>query len=129
MHAVSGSGRITARMATSILIVLTAINFVNYLDRYVLSAVLVPLSAELGIDDVKGGFLGTAFMWVYMVAAPLGGYFGDRMARKYLVAGGVMAHASMEGLSSPWPMGLTFGGGQLVAAAILRDLHLSQGDD
>lgn len=47
----------------------------------------------------------------------------------YLVAGGVMAHASMAGLSSPWPMGLTFGGGQLVAAAILRDLHLSQGDD
>mgnify|MGYP002822269702 CR=1 FL=1 len=29
----------------------------------------------------------------------------------YLVAGGVIAHASMAGLSSPWPMGLTFGAG------------------
>ncbi len=80
---------ITTRTATAILIVLTAINFVNYLDRYVLSAVLVPLSEELQIGDVKGGFLGTAFMGVYILAAPLGGYFGDRGARKYLVGAGV----------------------------------------
>ena len=41
----------------------------------------------------------------------------------YFVAGAVMAHAASAGLNSPWPMGLTFGGGQLVAAAILRDLQ------
>ena len=77
------------RLATTVLVVLTSINFVNYLDRYVLSAVLVPLSGELGIDDVEGGLLGSVFMGVYMVAAPLGGYLGDRMVRKWIVAGGV----------------------------------------
>jgi MFS family permease len=89
MRPVSGSHKFTARTAMSILVVLSAINFVNYLDRYVLSAVLVPLSDELGIGDVQGGLLGTAFMVVYMVAAPLGGYLGDRGSRKILVAGGV----------------------------------------
>jgi|GEM_PF-685172 len=43
----------------------------------------------------------------------------------YLAAGAVMAHAAGIGLSSPWPMGLTFCGGQLVAAAILREIQAS----
>ena len=43
----------------------------------------------------------------------------------YLAAGAVMAHAAGIGLSSPWPMGLTFCGGQLVAAAILREIQVS----
>ena len=40
----------------------------------------------------------------------------------YVTAGAVMAHAAGAGLSSPWPMGLTYGAGQLVAAAILREI-------
>jgi hypothetical protein len=44
----------------------------------------------------------------------------------YLAAGAVMTHAAGIGLSSPWSMGLTFGGGQLVAAAILRELQASE---
>ena len=47
----------------------------------------------------------------------------------YLVAGGVMAHAARVGLSSPWPMGLTFCGGQLVAAAILREIPVVPAHD
>ncbi len=47
----------------------------------------------------------------------------------YLAAGGVMAHAARVGLHSPWPMGLTFCGGQLVAAAILREIQVAPGHD
>ena len=47
----------------------------------------------------------------------------------YLVAGGVMAHAAHVGLNSPWPMGLTFCGGQLVAAAILREIPVVPAHD
>lgn len=75
--------------ALAILVVLTAINFLNYLDRYVLSAVLEPLSGELSLSDDESGFLATAFMGVYMVAAPFGGHLGDRWSRHKIAAIGV----------------------------------------
>jgi MFS transporter, Spinster family, sphingosine-1-phosphate transporter len=74
------------RWALGILIALTAINFVNYLDRYVLSAVLEEIRLELDITDGAAGLLGTMFMVVYTVAAPLGGYVGDRWRRNRMVA-------------------------------------------
>ena len=45
-----------------VLFILTGLNLFNYLDRYVLSAVLTPLQKELGINDSQAGWLGTAFM-------------------------------------------------------------------
>ena len=44
-------------MAWAILLVLTAINFLNYLDRYVLSAVLEPIRLEFDLADRRLGFL------------------------------------------------------------------------
>jgi MFS transporter, Spinster family, sphingosine-1-phosphate transporter len=80
------SGASARRWALGILIALTAINFVNYLDRYVLSAVLEEIRLELDITDGAAGLLGTMFMVVYTVAAPLGGYVGDRWRRNRMVA-------------------------------------------
>jgi len=77
------------RMGMAILVVLTAITFLNDLDRYVLSAVLEPLSTELAVGDDAAGFLGTAFMVVYMVAASLAGQLGDRISRHKIAVGGV----------------------------------------
>jgi hypothetical protein len=45
-----------------ILFILTGLNLFNYLDRYVLSAVLTPLQKDLGINDGQAGRLVTAFM-------------------------------------------------------------------
>jgi len=42
--------------------ILTGLNLFNYLDRYVLSAVLTPLQKDLGINDGQAGRLVTAFM-------------------------------------------------------------------
>jgi MFS family permease len=77
-------------MAFAILLTLTAINFLNYVDRYVMSAVLEPVREEFGLSDLASGVLFTAFMAVYMVAAPVAGYFGDRWPRKPMVAGGLL---------------------------------------
>jgi MFS family permease len=76
-------------VAFAVLIVLTAINFLNYLDRYVLSAVLEDVKLELTLGDAQSGALGSVFMVVYMVAAPLGGYLGDRFHRNRIAAVGV----------------------------------------
>lgn len=76
--------------ATSFLVVLTALNFLNYIDRKVLSAVLEPARLEFGLGDADAGWLFTAFMVTYSVLAPFVGYVGDRWARKWIVAGSVV---------------------------------------
>ncbi len=81
--------RATARFVTAALVVLTAINVLNYVDRYVLSAVLPWIEADFGLTDRQSGLLGSMFMLTYLLASPLSGYLGDRITRKYLVAGGV----------------------------------------
>lgn len=70
--------------------VLTFINLLNYLDRYVVSGVVPDLKAPpLGLSDSQIGLLATAFMLVYMVVAPVFGALGDRGSRTRPIAIGV----------------------------------------
>ena len=70
--------------------VLTLINLLNYLDRYVVSGIVPDLKAPpLGLSDSQIGLLTTAFMLVYMVAAPVFGALGDRVSRTRPIAIGV----------------------------------------
>jgi MFS family permease len=71
------------------LAILTGLNLFNYLDRYVLSAVLAPLQKDLHINDGDAGRIMTAFMIGYFVTSPFFGYLGDRFPRKWLIAGGI----------------------------------------
>jgi MFS family permease len=72
-----------------ILFILTGLNLFNYLDRYVLSAVLTPIQKELGLSDSQAGGLGTIFMIGYFVTSPVFGWLGDRCSRKWLIAAGI----------------------------------------
>jgi len=74
---------------TWILVILTGLNLFNYLDRFVLSAVLTPLQKDLGINDGQAGRLVTAFMLGYFVTSPAFGWLGDRCSRKWLIAAGI----------------------------------------
>jgi MFS family permease len=71
------------------LAILTGLNLFNYLDRYVLSAVLPSLQSEMHIDDGHAGRIVTAFMIGYFVTSPFFGYLGDRFPRKWLIAFGI----------------------------------------
>jgi len=71
------------------LAVLTGLNLLDYLDRQLLAAVLPPLQAELYLGDEQAGNIGTAFMLGYFLTAPIFGYLGDRMPRRWLIAAGV----------------------------------------
>jgi MFS family permease len=71
------------------LFILTGLNLFNYLDRFVLSAVLTPLQKDLGINDGQAGRLVTAFMIGYFVTSPVFGWLGDRCSRKWLIAAGI----------------------------------------
>ncbi len=70
--------------------VLSVINLLNYLDRYILAGVMEKVQKQFDLSDTDGGLLATTFMLVYMCASPLGGYLGDRMPRRWLIAGAVM---------------------------------------
>lgn len=79
-----------SRAAWIALAFLSGLNMLNYLDRYVMSAVLPPLRHDLGLSYEGGGWVAAAFMWGYFITAPLFGYLGDRLPRKYLMLSGVV---------------------------------------
>jgi MFS family permease len=62
--------------------------FFNYADRQAIYSVFPKLSEEFGLDTVQLGLIGSAFMWVYALGAPLAGFIGDRLQRKKLILGG-----------------------------------------
>jgi MFS family permease len=77
------------RDANAALAVLTAINFLNYIDRYVPAAVFEPIKRDLHFTDAQLGWILSAFMLTYAVTSPLFGRLGDLMTRKYLISAGV----------------------------------------
>lgn len=90
---------ITHRMKVFALVVLTLINMGNYMDRYIISALLPFIQREMGLRDSALGFLHSAFMVSYLVAAPFLGMVGDRMSRKWLAGITVMFWSVATALS------------------------------
>src|SRR5437764_11715999 len=78
------------RAARYALAVLTFINLFNYLDRWVVAAVVESIKkSELHLSDTQLGFIGTGFIVVYTLTSPLFGALGDRKSRPPLIALGV----------------------------------------
>lgn len=65
------------------LTVLTVINLLNSLDRYLLSAILPSIRSEFAIADSRAGLPGSMFMLTYLLASPLSGFLGDRLPRTH----------------------------------------------
>ena len=70
---------------TTALIVLTSLNLLNYADRNVLFAVQPLVQDEFHLSKVQIGYLTSAFLGFYMVAAPFVGPLADRYSRKLIV--------------------------------------------
>ena len=110
--------------ARAALVLLVLINLFNYVDRQVLSAVVGPIKAtffgtngagagetltavmtwfqhRLGFkpEDALVGLLGTAFMVVYMIGAPVFGRLAERTSRWVLVGVGVILWSLASGAS------------------------------
>lgn len=80
----------SARGAKIALLLLTLLNLVNYVDRYVLNGAQELIKSEFHLSDSLVGALTTWFFITYTLAAPLTGWMGDRYPRKYLAACGVL---------------------------------------
>ena len=70
--------------------VLTGLNFLNYLDRYIPFAVLPAMIASLHLTDTQAGAMQTLFMLSYSLVSPLVGWLGDRRPRFQMAAIGVL---------------------------------------
>ena len=68
------------------LVLLTALNLLNYIDRSVLFAVQPLVQAEFHLTNAQLGYLTSAFLLFYMVAAPFTGPLADRYSRKVIIA-------------------------------------------
>ena len=71
--------------ATTALVLLTALNFVNYMDRYILPGVQEQVKAEFHVSDAALGSLTFVFFLTYMFSAPATGWLGDHFPRKPLI--------------------------------------------
>ena len=92
--------RVSRRVAFGGLAVLTLINLFNYLDRYVVSALVPSLGrAHMGLTDFRLGTLMAGFLVVYMLAAPFFGVLGDRRSRTKSIAAGVLVWSFATALS------------------------------
>ena len=71
--------------ATVALVLLTALNFVNYIDRYILPGVQELVKKEFHVSDSAIGSITFWFFLTYMLSAPLTGWLGDHFPRKPLI--------------------------------------------
>ena len=83
-----------ARAPMIALVTLSLLNLLNYVDRYVVSS-LVPFLEKpidqggLALTHVQSGLLFSAFLVVYMIAAPAFGIIADRFPRLHVLAAAV----------------------------------------
>jgi predicted MFS family arabinose efflux permease len=71
-------------------VILFAINILNFYDRHVPGALVEPMRKEFHLNDTQIGLLGSAFIWIYaIVGVPLG-RIADSASRKKLLAWGVV---------------------------------------
>jgi MFS family permease len=67
------------------LTVMVGINFLNYLDRYLLGPAGPLIKKEFHLTDAALGLLGTAFLLVYAVSALPFGFWADRSVRTRVI--------------------------------------------
>ena len=79
----------TTRGASYAIFVLTMMNLLNYLDRYVPSVVKDLFKHDLKLSDFETSLPITGFVIVYMLSSMMFGALADRYPRKVLIAAGV----------------------------------------
>jgi len=86
--------------AWTALVILTALNFLNYIDRSVLFAVQPLVQTEFHLTNAQLGYLTSAFLIFYMIAAPFVGPLADRYSRKLIIVLGAILWSGLTLLTA-----------------------------
>ena len=90
----------TSRYLTFVVVALFLVNFVNYMDRMVLSVVIEPIKAELELSDTQIGLLtGLAFAIFYGTAGLFIAWVADRYNRKVILTVSMLAWSVMTAIT------------------------------
>ena len=82
------------------LTLLTALNLLNYVDRSVLFAVQPLVQSEFHLTNTQVGYLTSAFLGFYMIAAPFTGPLADRYSRKKIIILGAIFWSALTLLTA-----------------------------
>ncbi|HEX3102819.1 MAG TPA: MFS transporter [Terriglobales bacterium] len=82
------------------LIFLTALNLLNYIDRSVLFAVQPLVQNEFHLTNAQIGYLTSAFLGFYMIAAPFTGPLADRYSRRLIIFFGAIFWSALTLLTA-----------------------------
>jgi len=89
----------------------------NYLDRIMLTTMRASVLAEIPMSEAQFGLLTSAFLWVYGLCSPIGGFLADRFRRSYVIIGSLFVWSLVTWLTSHCT---TFG--QLLATRALMGI-------
>ena len=65
--------------------ILWFVSMLNYLDRLLIASMRTPIKADIPMTDAEFGLLTSAFLIIYAILSPLGGYLADRFSRKWVI--------------------------------------------
>jgi predicted MFS family arabinose efflux permease len=82
-----------------VLVLLTAVNLLNYFDRLIVFPMFAYLKDEFSVSDFKLGLLGSVFILVNSLSVLPLGYWSDRGDRQKIMAGGVLFWSFATALS------------------------------
>lgn len=88
-------------LAWSVVILLSLLYCLSFIDRMILTLLVEPIKADLGLNDTQLGMLhGLAFALFYATLGYPLGLAADRYSRKWLITGGVFLWITMTALSA-----------------------------
>jgi MFS family permease len=126
--AATSPARTASAYAWYVALLLAAAHLVSFIDRFLMSLVMEPLKADLGVSDAQLGLLqGTGFVVLYTVVAVPLGRMADRVNRRSLIVAGILLWSiatALCGLASSFGglflarVGVGFGEAALVPAAM-----------
>ena len=85
------------RIAWFIVALLVPVAMLNYLDRQMLAAMKSSMMAALPDIATRAnwGIVLGSFKWVYALLSPVGGYFGDRVSRRWIIVGSLFVWSAV----------------------------------
>lgn len=73
-----------------LLVLLWLAFFFNQADRQIFSVVIPLIKKDLLLTDAELGLISSVLVWTYGLMVPFSGFTGDRISKKYIIAGSLL---------------------------------------